>query len=93
MSRTTNQQNPSAPCDCNLQEAVFHRIDESLRSITDVTLALDLVATLIDPLESGGRFVLEIERDQLSALVRIFNGLISTKLSDAQNALHTVIQQ
>ncbi|RYF31007.1 MAG: hypothetical protein EOO23_03780 [Comamonadaceae bacterium] len=91
MSRTDHR-NASSYCTCNLPIGFFHELDNSLRSISEVIQALDLIEALLDPLPTGGRPMLEMDREQLSALLRILNNACSSSLSVARNALDTAMQ-
>lgn len=92
MSRTTDQRRTVLRCTCNLPDGFLHEMDDSLRSLSEVTQSLNLIESLLDPLATGGRPVIEVDREQLSALLRILNSAFSSKLNAAHDALHTAMQ-
>lgn len=91
---TCTSQHFGAPsqCNCLLPISFLNELDESLRSINEVLQALNLFESILDPLAVGGRPVIEMDRDQLSAWLRILNSVLLTRLSTAQAAVTHAMQ-
>lgn len=88
----TSTQSGHMLCACNLPQNLLHELDDSLRGISDVLQALTMFESLIDPLTTGGRQVIEVDRDQLSSWLRTLNGGFQLRLTAAQTAIKDVIQ-
>lgn len=100
MSRTTdhdtsstcsNTTGASAPPQSFSYKALpenFHSdMEDELRGMGDALQSMDFLESLIDPLMLSGQPMFELDREGLSAYLRIVNGHFFTRLTAAQNVL------
>jgi hypothetical protein len=92
MSRTNGEIGAASRCTCPLPSGFLNELDENLRSINEILQALQLFETILDPAVSGGRPIIEIYRDDLSAWLSILNSAFLTRLSAAQTAVTHAMQ-
>ncbi len=67
-----------------LAAAALADLREELSSIQDIVLTLDLIGTLIDPLTQPGSCTANIDRAQVSAMVRTLNAVLNGRVTSAQ---------
>ncbi len=66
----------------------FHSdMEDELRGMGDALQSMDFLESLIDPIMMSGQPMFELDREGLSAYLRIVNGHFFTRLTAAQNVL------
>lgn len=98
MSRTTDHDTstcsntgasaPASPYNYTVLPENFQSdMEDELRGMGDALQSMDFLESLIDPIMLSGQPMFELDREGLSAYLRIVNGHFYTRLNAAQNVL------
>lgn len=85
---TTGADAPTTPFNYTPLPENFHSdMEDELRGMGDALQSMDFLESLIDPIMMSGKPMFELDREGLSAYLRIVNGHFFTRLTAAQNVL------
>ncbi len=87
-SSNTGATAPTRPFSYTPLPENFHSdMEDELRGMGDALQSMDFLESLIDPIMLSGQPMFELDREGLSAYLRIVNGHFYTRLNAAQNVL------